>query len=157
MAQTVSRYKPTPRCSHVAVGIWNKLHVWGGDSGFNKESEELASKVELFDILTGIWEKETTFGTPQPGLRSSAYTTIGTFLYSFSGFDGTSTYRSLYQLNTESWEWKKLVARNPSSAPIRRTASKMVALDEERLLVFAGYTASEYTNELHVFKIPDGG
>ena len=155
MAQA-SRYEPPPRYFHAAVSIGNKLHLWGGYAGSIEGTKELADVVELFDILTEIWEKKTSIGIPPPGLRLAAHTVIGTSLYNFGGWHGTSRYNSLHQLNTVSWEWKELVARNPSSAPMKKSGSGMVALDEKRLLVFAGHTGSDWTNELHIYNIPEG-
>ena len=150
-------YEPAPRCWHAAVSIENNLHLWGGYSGSKKSSKKLAGTAELFNVLTELWEKKTTVGIPPPGLWFTAHTAIGTSLYNFGGYDGTSLYNSrLHQLNTDDWGWKELLARNPSSGPIHKEGSGMVALDEERLLIFAGYTGSDYTNELHMFNILEG-
>ena len=154
-----TRYEPPPRIGHAAVSIGNRLLLWGGYAGSDKSSKKLARAVEQFDILTEIWEKKTTFGTPPLGLWDTGCASIGASLYNIGGFDGTSQYKSLHELNTVSWEWKKLVAKNPSSAPMKKYGGGMVALDEENLLILAGRSGrciSDYTNELHVFNIPEG-
>ena len=147
MATKQSKYVPPPTRNHAAVPIGNKLYRWGGEG-----SEQRRNMVDVFDVSKEQWECLTTRGSPPPGIADCAYTTIGSSLFTFGGHDGHSRYNSIHQLDTETLEWRELVPRNPSDAPQKKQSCGMVSLDDEKLVVFAGFTEhGKWTDELHVF------
>ena len=153
MAQT-TRYEPLPRYGHASIHIGGKLLLWGGYVDSMEASKELATTVELLDIVTRTWERRMTFGKPPPGSWLTAYTAVGESVYSFGGFDGKDDHNSLHQLNIKTWQWNELIPINTSTIPLKKIGSRMVPLDGERLLIFAGETKFGYTDELHIFDIP---
>ena len=148
--------EPLPRCSHAAVAVDNKLHMWGGLTGSWEKSREVAQKLEVFDISTEHWEQKPTRGTPPPGLSNTAYAVVGSCLFVFGGWDGVSRHNSLFKLDLHTYQWEQVRVSNPSSGPQKKTGCGMVSYGDTQLVVFAGCTGSAYTDELHVFDLNKG-
>ena len=147
MATKQSKYVPPPTRDHAAVATGDKLYRWGG-----RGSGQRRNMVDVFDVSKEQWECLPTHGPPPPAIRGCAYTAIGSSLFTFGGHDGHSYYNSLHQLDTETMEWRELVPRNPSDAPQKKSGCGMVSLDDDQLVVFAGFMEDgERTDELHVF------
>ena len=156
MAARHTGYEPLPRVLHAAVAVDNKLHMWGGWTGPKENSQELAQKLEVFDISTELWEQKPTHGTPSPGLWSTAYAVVGSCLFVFGGSDGGSCYNNLFKLDLCTFQWKQVRVSNPSSGPQKKENSGMVSYGDNQLVVFAGYTGSGRTDELHIFDLNKG-
>ena len=160
MAARHTSYEPLPRFGHAAVAVDNKLHMWGGWAVSKEKSREvapkLAQKLEVFDITTELWEQKPTHGTPPPGLSGTAYAVMGSCLFVFGGSDGVSCHNNLFKLDLCTFQWEQLRVSNPSSGPQRKNVSGMVSYGDNQLLVFAGYTGSTITDELHVFDLNKG-
>ena len=156
MAAHHTSYEPLPRYSHAAVAVDNKLHMWGGRAGSKEKSREEADKIEVFDISTELWEQKPTHGTPPPGLWDTAYTVVGSSLFVFGGWDGVSLHNTLFKLDLHSFQWEQVQVSNPSSGPQRKRGCGMVSNGDNQLVIFAGYTDSGYTDELHVFDLHKG-
>ena len=148
--------EPLPRAGHTAVAVDNKLHVWGGLAGSKKKPQELAQKLEIFDISTEHWEQKPTHGTQLPGLWDTAYTVVGSCLFVFGGYDGVSSHNTLYKLNLRTFQWERVRVSNPSRGPQRKSGCGMVSYSDNQLVVFAGWTGSAHTDELHVFDLNKG-
>ena len=146
MATKQSKYVPPPTEGHAAVPIGDKIYRWGG-----KKSEERRNVVDVFDVKKEQWECLPTRGPPPPGIDGCTYTAIGSFLFTFGGYGDHSFHNSIHQLDTKTMEWRGLVPRNPSDAPQKKSKCEMVSLDDDKLVVFAGYTERGQTDELHVF------
>ena len=152
-----SSYEPQPRCEHVAVPVGRNLNVWGGNAGSGEKSQDLATTVEVFDVSTNLWKRNPTNGVPPPGLFGTAYTVVGTSLYVFGGRDRNDCLQnSLYKLDLFSFQWEEIRPANSSSGPQKKQSSRMVPCGDNQLLVFAGCTASGYTDELHLFDLAKG-
>ena len=146
MATHHSSYEPLGRVGHAAVAVGSRVHMWRGMvPGGNVQ--EFASTVEVFDLTTELWEQKSIHGIPPLGWSNTAYTVVGTSLYSFGGSDGKACSNSLYQLDLHTLEWKELVVQNPSSGPQRKCGSRMVSYRDNQLIVFAGKGDGWYTNE----------
>jgi len=148
-------YEPLGRFGHAAVAVGSKVHMWRGTVP-EGNVPEFASTVEVFDLTTELWEQKSIHGIPPPGMSNTAYTVVGTSLYSFGCYDGEAYSNSLYQLDLHSLEWKELVVRNPSSGPQRKCGSRMVSYGDNQLIVFAGEGDSGCTNEVHIFSLDKG-
>ena len=146
-----SGYEPLPRSGHAAVTVGSKLCLIGGYAGSNEKSLQLVTTVEVFDISTEMWEKVPTHGTPPPGLWNSAYTVVGTSLYSFGGTD--FCHNDLHKLDLSTFNWELVKASNSSSGPQKKRGSGMVSYRDNQLVIFAGNTDSGLTDELHVFNL----
>ena len=157
MAAHHTGYEPLPRRSHVAVAVDNKLHMWGGSKRWAWEkSQKLVQKLEVFDISTELWEQKPTHGTLPPGLWDTAYAVVGSCLFVFGGYGGGSHHNSLFKLDLHTYQWEQVRVSNPSSGPQRKSGCGMVSYGDNQLVVFAGYTGSRYTDELHVFDLNKG-
>ena len=156
MAARHRRYEPLPRRDHAAVAVDNKLHMGGGWAGSKEKSREVAQKLEVFDISTELWEQKPIHGTPPPGLWDTAYAVVGSCLFVFGGYGGVSRHNSLFKLDLHTFQWEQVRVSNPSSGPQRKNACGMVSYGDNQLVVFAGWTGSEHTDELHVFDLNKG-
>ena len=156
MAARRTSYEPLPRYRHAAVAVDNKLYMWGGWAGSKEKSQEEADKIEVFDISTKLWEQKPTHGTPPPGLCNTAYTVVGSSLFVFGGEDGVSWHNSLFKLDLRSFQWEQVQVSNPSSGPQKKSGCRMVSYGVNQLVVFAGFTGSAWTDELHVFDLDKG-
>ena len=152
MAARHTSYEPLPRSGHAAVVVDNKLHMWGGWTGSEEKSQDLRQQI---DILTEQWEQKATHGNP-PGLYLMAYTVVGSFLFVVGGWDGESRYNRVFNLDLHTCQWEEVQVSNPSRGPQRKTGCGMVSYGDNQLVVFAGYTDSGYTDELHVFDLNKG-
>ena len=156
MAARHTGYEPLSRSEHAAVAVDNKLHMWGGSKGWTgskEKSREVAQKLEVFDISTELWEQKPTRGTPPPGLWDTAYAVVGSCLFVFGGYDG---HNSLFKLDLHTFRWEQMRVLNPSSGPQRKSGCGMVSCGDNQLVVFAGWTGSAYTDELHIFDLNKG-
>ena len=158
MAARPTSYEPLPRSSHAAIAVDNKLHMWGGWHGSKEKSQEVADKIEMFDISTELWEQKPTHGTPPPGLYDTAYTVVGSSLFVFGGSDGVSHHNTLFKLDLRSFQWEWVQVSNPSSSPQKKDSCMMVSYGYNQLVIFAGYTATGggRTDELHAFDLDKG-
>lgn len=147
--------EPEPRALHAAVGLGKRLYVWGGKGVSDAESKRLTSTVESFNVSTETWEEpQPISGGPLPdGLRNFAISTVapGT-AYLFGGNDGICQYNTIYQVDLNTLEYKKVFAKNPSEAPQGKSGCAMV-YDNGRLIVFGGHSGEVETDELHVFDL----
>ena len=157
MAAHHTSYEPLARSGHAAVAVDNKLHMWGGWRGSKEKSREEADKIEVFDISKELWEQKPTHGTPPPGLWNTAYTVVGSCLYVFGGSDdGVSCHNILFKLDLHNFQWEQVQVSNPSSGPQKKAGCRMVSYGDNQLVVFAGWTGSARTDELHVFDLDKG-
>ena len=156
MAACHTSYEPLPRSQHAAFAVDNKLHMWGGWGGSKEKSQEVAQKLEVFDISTEQWEQKPTHSTPPPGLSASAYAVVGSCLFVFGGDDGVSYYNILFKLDLLTYQWEQVRVLNPSSGPQKKNGCGMVSYGDNQLVVFAGWTGSAITDELHVFDLTKG-
>ena len=154
MAAHRTSYEPLPRSQHAAVAVDNKLHMWGGWARSKEKSREEADNV--FDISKEIWEQKPTHGTPPPGLYNTAYTVVGSSLFVFGGSDGVSLHNTLLKLDFRSFQWEQVQVSTPPSGPQKKSGCGMVSYGDNQLVVFAGWTGSAWTNELHVFDLAKG-
>ena len=156
MAAHHTSYEPLPRFGHVAVAVDNKLHMWGGFGGYGEKSRDLSKHVEVFDISTELWEQKPAHGTSPPGLWDTAYTVVGSSLFVFGGYDGVSRHNTLLKLDLRRFQWEQVQVSNTSSGPQRKAGCRMVSYGDNQLVIFAGFTGSAHTDELHVFDLDKG-
>ena len=124
MAARHTSYEPLPRSSHAAVAVDNKLHMWGGEGGSREKSQEVAQKLEVFDISTELWEQKPTRGIPPPGPCDTAYAVVGSCLFVFGGCGGESRHNSLFKLDLRTFQWEQVRVSNPSRSPKLRKPQK---------------------------------
>lgn len=146
--------EPHPRDSHAAVGIGQKLYVWGGYGGSAKIR---TTTIERFDVCFETWEEPRQLQRSLPdGLSNMAVACDGERAFSFGGTIGTYpnyTYlNTLYEINLSTLQCKELLPRTPSQAPKKLSGSRMVYFNH-KLIVHGGRTPQGATDELHVFDL----
>ena len=67
-----------------------------------------------------------------------------------------SSHNTLYKLNLRTFQWEQVRVSNPSRGPQRKSGCGMVSYSDNQLVVFAGWTGSAHTDELHVFDLNKG-
>ena len=101
------------------------------------------------------------------GLNSGGCCISGQHLYIYGGWDGKSRYRTLYELNTNSWTWRKL-SDGGAGGPGKKSVCRMIPY-QDQLLVVGGkcdempssrQAGASYedgrTNEVHCFNLTTG-
>lgn len=153
---SMSAKQPPPRNRHAAVGIGQKLHIWGGDGGAYKIP---TSTIHSFDLSSETWEKPRELDCSLPdALCGMAVATDGESAYFFGGATGSypATYfNTLCQVKPSMLECRKLVPAAHSHTPTQKCGSGMVYFSK-KLLVHGGYNGDGWTDELHVFDLTTG-
>ena len=144
--------QPRPRRDHVAVGVGQKLYIWGGEGDSLRIQP---TSVESFNVLFDTWERpQQLHGSLPGGLWDLAYTNEGQIAYTFGGFDGSQLINTLYQIDLSTQNCKELVPVNPSRAPMKLCGSRMVYFNHQ-LVVYGGSRGQGLAkiDELHVFDL----
>jgi len=152
------RAEPSKRQGHAAVSFGQKLYVWGGEGGSSKTIP--TTTVQTFGVSSETWEQHRRMqGFLPDNLCNMAVASDGEIAYFFGGRSGSRdkyTYTdSLCKLNLSTLQCTKLVARNHTHAPEKKSHSGMVYFNKA-LVIYGGYTAvtgHEQTDELHVFDL----
>ena len=91
----------------------------------------------------------------------------GQHLYIYGGYDGKSRYGTLYELNTNSWTWKKL-SDGGAWGPGKKSRCRIIPYQDQLLVVGGRYSEmprsrqdgssykSKRTNEVHCFNLITG-
>ena len=144
--------QPHPRRQHAAVGIGQKLYVWGGEGDHTKIQ---TSMIESFDLSSESWEQPKPLNRPLPDrVWDMAVTSDGHNTYSFGGtVEGTVFFNTLYQYDISRQQYREVIPTNPSHAPRKQSGGGMVYYNLN-LVVYGGFTSEqEYSDELHTFDL----
>ena len=149
------RAEPSKRQGHAAVSFEQKLYVWGGDGGSSKTIP--TTTVQTFSASSETWEQHRRMqGFLPDSLCNLAVTSNGETAYFFGGrYRSNDEYTyldSLHKLNLSTLQCTKLVARNHTHSPEKKSHSGMVYFNNA-LVIYGGYTGHKQTDELHVFDL----
>ena len=158
-----SNAPPSARASPFIASSDNLVYLWGGYKDTEPET------VFLFHRDTKTWARQRTRGPhPPAGLSDGGCCISGQHLYIYGGGDGKSYHGTLYELNTNSWTWRRL-SDCCEGGPCKKTGCRMMAYHQDQLLVVGGYydempspkqAGSSYedkkTNEVHCFNLTTG-
>jgi len=145
---------PSSRTNHAAVGVGNKMYMFGGNNNNAAGMYQVLDDLCVLNTDTLTWSKPQTTGD-QPTARSGhTLTAIGKNLYLFGGGvwneeEGwVHKYNDLYVLNTETMVWTKPVCTgtiDTSTFPISYSIGRF-------LFVFGGGSKPNHcvTNDLYV-------
>ena len=138
------------------------VYLWGGQGDTEPEA------VFLFHRGTKSWKRRHTRGPhPPAGLHNGGCCISGEHLYIYGGEDGESLNGVLYELNTNSWTWRKLTDGG-AGGPGKKSGCRMISYQDQLLIVggyYGGMSSSrqagsnyEYgrTNEAHCFNLTTG-
>ena len=144
------------------ASVGNLVYLWGCKGDTEREA------VFLFHRDTKTWARKRTRGLHQPaGLHNGGCCISGQHLYIYGGWDGESRYGTLYELNTNSWTWRKL-SDDGAGGPGKKSGCRMIPHQDQLFLVGGRYqempisrqagTSYEdrYTNEVHCFNLTTG-
>ena len=153
---------PSARSCPFVGSAGNLVYLWGGRGDTEPEA------VFLFYRDTNTWARQRTRGPhPPAGLYNGGCCLSGQHLYIYGGWDGESQYGVLYELNTNSWTWRKLWDGG-SGGPGKKSGCRMMAYQDQLLVVGGRYdktpssrqAGSIYedrrTNEVHCFNLTTG-
>lgn len=143
--------QPQSRYLHAAVGVGQRLYVWGGKSISSMQT----TTIESFDVSLEMWEKPQQLQDPllPDGLYGMAVVSSGKNAYSFAGRTRSRSYfNTLYQIDLATLKCRELVQASSSQAPKKTCGSAMVHF-KDMLVVHGGYTGEERVDELHVFDL----
>ena len=153
---------PSARAYPFIASAGNLVYLWGGDG------DTVPEAVFLFRRDTETWARQRTRGPhPPAGLRYGCCCISGQHLYTYGGWDGKSDHGVLYELNTNSWTWRKL-SDDGAGGPGKKSGCRMIP-HQDQLLVVGGVhdktpssrqAGSSYedgwTNEVHCFNLTTG-
>ena len=153
---------PSASCWPFIASAGNLVYLWGrlGDT-------ELET-VFLFHRDTETWARQRTRGPhPPAGLRDGGCCISGQHLYAYGGWVGGSLHGVLYELNTNSWTWRKL-SDGDAGGPGKKSGCRIIPYQDQLLIVGGKYNempssrqaGSSYengvTNEVHSFNLTTG-
>ena len=164
MAASKTELSSPARFNSFVASTEDKLYLWGG----YKDTGPFA--VYVYSVNVETWMREITKG-PRPcaGLRGGGCSIAGQHIYLYGGYDGSSHYGSLYQMNTDNWNWSEL-SNCSADGPRRKSGCRMI-IYKDQLVVVGGYygrtkdpdskqPGSRYevgwTNELHCYSLTTG-
>ena len=153
---------PSARAAPFIASAGDLVYLWGGLGDTEPET------VFLFRRDTKTWARQRTRGPhPPAGLSNGGCCISGQHLYIYGGGDGKSRYGTLYELNTNSWTWRKL-CDGSAWGPGRKSGCRMIPYQDQLLVVGgcgdtmpssreagASYDRG-YTNEIHFFYLTTG-
>ena len=153
---------PSARSSPFVGSMGNLVYLWGGLVDTEPES------VFLFHRDTESWARRRTRGPhPPAGLSGRGGCISGQHLYIYGGWDGESQHGVLYELNTNSWTWRKL-SDVDTGGPGKKKGCRIIPYQDQLLVVGGIYdempssrqAGSSYedgvTNEVHSFNLTTG-
>lgn len=147
---------------HVSAPVEGKIWLWGQLQARGEESFE--PSIHFFHPLLESWSVTGSSGLHPPGVKQSACTSAGHYMYTLGGSDnaGTKKYGSLHQLDTKTLTWSLLSSTGPT-----KHGCGMVAYSD-KLILFGGYgdipshpgaefnSGSGWSNELNMFDLKKG-
>ena len=158
----LSDASPSARAWPFIASAGDLVYLWGGEGDTEPED------VFLFHRNTKTWARQRTRGPhPPAGLRKGGCCISGQHLYIYGGEDGKSRYGTLYELNTNSWTWRKL-SDGGAGGPGKKSMCRMIPYHDKLLVVGGLYygrpssrqAGSSYergwTNEVHCFNLTTG-
>ena len=153
---------PSARAWPFIASAGDLVYLWGGKGNFEPEA------VFLFHRDTKTWSRQRTRGPhPPAGLYGGGCCISGQHLYIYGGEDEKSWYGTLYELNTNSWTWRKL-SDGGAKGPGKKSGCRIIPYQDQLLVV--GGSCDEmpssrqarasyedgYTNEVHCFNLTTG-
>ena len=159
---TRRNYYPSARASPFIASAGNLVYLWGGHGDTEPET------VFLFRRDAKTWARQHTRGQhPPAGLYKGGCCISGQYLYIYGGLCEGSHHGVLYELNTNSWTWRKL-SDGDTGGPGKKYGCRMIPYQDQLLVVGGFYrempssrqAGASYvggrTNEFHSFNLTTG-
>ena len=124
---------PSARVSPFITSAGSLTYLWGGFGDTEPEA------VFIYRHDNEKWTKRLTSGPhPPAGLRSGGCAASGHNLYLFGGSSKNGYYSDLYELNTQTWQWRKL-CDGSVGGPEKKFGCRMVSYQDQLLVVGGTY------------------
>ncbi len=138
--QHTSFHEPEPRSGAGGATIGDKFFIYRGIlESFVGDPPYRASHVDVFAMRLAKWSTVQTTGQHPPSLWGFACAAIGHRIYYFGGYDGTSFSNALHEFDSIASHWRALDSANPDAAPMAKTNSAIIAVDDETLCTLGGF------------------
>jgi len=138
----------------------NKIFVYNkgvsGGSFFNNKRDQQLSKYDnnstisfnIYNEITGVWSLQTTTGEIPKDRYYGMCISAGNKIYVGMGYTAEGVSKDFYELDTDTWIWKKL-----SDLP-KKLAGFACTVMNNKIYVFGGIDSSyKKTNDFFVFNI----
>ena len=153
------------RAQHSSAVNSDKLYCWGANQkdlpmGHNTdEKRKFTSSVDIFHLPTLKWERRSTTATPPAGVMDYACTNIRDSIFYFGGSCRLDDcfHNDLFELNTLSNKWRKIINSSPDTGPMRKRSCGMISFNmngEDNLLVIGGFGPTPITTHTGSKYIP---
>ena len=153
---------PSARAWPFIASAGDLVYLWGGKGDAEPET------VFLFHRETKTWARQRTRGPhPPAGLDSGGSCISGQHLYIYGGRYRESRQGTLYELNTNSWTWRKL-SDGGARGPGKKSSCRMIPYQDQLLVVGGKYVETPssrqagasykhgLTNEVHCYNLTTG-
>ena len=155
---------PSARNYPFIASAGDLTYLWGGDGDTEPEA------VFIYHHDTETWTRRHTSGPhPPAGLRNGGCAMSRHNFYIDGGYDNNSSNcGDLYELNTQTWQWRKM----SSGGPGRKYGCRMISYQDQLLVVGGAYdempssiqAGARYekegscvcTNEVHGYSLTSG-
>lgn len=142
--------EPEARHYHAAVGVGNKLYIWGG---YNSLKSICSTTLESFDVSSLKWEQPRQVNGSFPDvLQNAAVTSENECSYSYAGLTGNTRLNALYEINLTTLQCREFETNSPSHVP-QQTEGCRTVLFKNKLVVYGGYNGQSNTDDLLFFDL----
>ena len=120
--------EPQPRAGHAAVGVDQKLYIWGG----NSPSRIQTATIDVFDVPSLAWQQPKKLrGSQLPdNMLGMAVATDGESAYSFGGkTDSKTAFNALFKVDLSTLLCTEIGHKISSTAPKKKSFSGMLYFD----------------------------
>jgi len=108
-----SGVNPKPRHGHRAVAVKDLIIIFGGGN------EGIVEDLNVYNCTTNQWFQPVAKGDIPTGCAAFGFATDGSRIVVFGGMVEYGKYSAdLWELNPAIWQWKKIKARAPRTAPL---------------------------------------
>ena len=147
----MSSREPRARAWHAAVGVGDKLFIWGGGGDSTRIQ---TTTLEVFNVNSLSWEQTRQLkGSLPDSLCSAAVTSQKESFYSFGGYTLPGHYiDTVYEINSSTLLCRELPPNSPSHAPKKQQGSRSVYF-KNKVVVYGGNTGQGRPDEVHVFNL----
>lgn len=140
-------YSPQPRFGHTTNRVGNRLFVFGGTLSNDVKETDL----HVLDMDSMKWDSPMIEKKPPP-TTGHASVMVKNQMYVLFGSNGRTMTNHIYQLDTDSLDWTRVVSEG--RVPTPRAYHSAVAVDGE-VYTFGGFDGKFYLNDLHKWTIHD--
>ena len=154
---------PSARVCPFVASAGDLTYLWGGEGDTEPDA------VFMYHHDTETWTRRHSSGPhPPAGLRNGDCAMLGHNLYLYGGYKNGSNCGDLYELNTQTWQWRKVSAEGTG----KKCGGRMILYQDQLLVVGGAYYGMlnsrqagaryekkgsyVYTNEVYGYSLTSG-